>query len=35
VRGHGGESARWLADATAAAYAVLDELIRERSSPNR
>jgi hypothetical protein len=35
VRGHGGESARWLADATAAAHAVLDELIRERSSPNR
>ncbi len=35
VRGHGGENARWLAEATAAAYAVLDELIRERSSPNR
>lgn len=31
VRGHGGESARWLVEATAAAYAVLDELARERS----
>lgn len=30
VRGHGGESARWLAEATSAAYAVLDELARER-----
>jgi hypothetical protein len=29
VRGHGGESARWLAEATSAAYAVLDELARE------
>lgn len=29
VRGHGGESARWLAEATSAAYAVLDELGRE------
>ncbi len=26
VRGHGGKSARWLAEATSAAYAVLDEL---------
>ncbi len=31
VRGHGGESARWLAEATSAAYAVLDELARERT----
>jgi len=31
VRGHGGESARWLAEATSAAYAVLDELARERA----
>jgi hypothetical protein len=30
VRGHGGESARWLEDATSAAYTVLDELARER-----
>jgi hypothetical protein len=30
VRGHGGESARWLTDATSAAHAVLDELTRER-----
>jgi hypothetical protein len=30
VRGHGGESARWLTDATSAAYAVLDELALER-----
>jgi hypothetical protein len=30
VRGHGGESARWLADATSTAYAVLDELARTR-----
>ena len=30
VRGHGGESARWLAEATSAAYAVLDELALER-----
>lgn len=29
VRGHGGESARWLAEATSAASAVLDELARE------
>jgi hypothetical protein len=28
VRGHGGESARWLAEASSAASAVLDELIR-------
>ena len=32
VRGHGGESARWLAEATAAASAVLDELARERAA---
>ena len=31
VRGHGGESARWLADASSAASAVLDELARERA----
>jgi hypothetical protein len=31
VRGHGGESARWLAEATVAASAVLDELARERA----
>ncbi|HEY7677287.1 MAG TPA: hypothetical protein VIG69_09455 [Candidatus Methylomirabilis sp.] len=31
VRGHGGESARWLAEATGAASAVLDELSRERA----
>jgi hypothetical protein len=31
VRGHGGESARWLADATAAAHAMLDELVRGRA----
>ena len=30
VRGHGGESARWLTDATSAAQAVLDEMTRER-----
>ena len=30
VRGHGGESARWLAEATAAAHAMLDELARGR-----
>lgn len=30
VRGHGGESARWFPEATSAAYAVLDELARER-----
>jgi len=30
VRGHGGESARWFPEATGAAYAVLDELARER-----
>ena len=32
VRGHGGESARWLPDATSAAYVVLDELARERAA---
>jgi hypothetical protein len=31
VRGHGGESARWLGEATSAALAVLDELARERA----
>jgi hypothetical protein len=31
VRGHGGESARWLAEATGAMDAVLDELARERA----
>ena len=30
VRGHGGESARWLMEATSAAYAVLDQLALER-----
>jgi hypothetical protein len=30
VRGHGGDSARWLTEATSAAYAVLDELALER-----
>jgi hypothetical protein len=31
VRGHGGHSARWLAEATRAAHAVLDELAQERA----
>jgi hypothetical protein len=31
VRGHGGQSARWLPDATSAAAAVLDEVARERA----
>jgi hypothetical protein len=31
VRGHGGESARWLADATRETEEVLDELARERA----
>lgn len=31
IRGHGGESTRWLPDATSAAYVVLDELARERT----
>jgi hypothetical protein len=31
VRGHGGESARWLTEATSVAYAVLDEMARERA----
>lgn len=31
VRGHGGESARWLAEARGVAHAVLDELARERA----
>ena len=35
VRGHGGESARWLGEATSAAYAVLDEVARERAEGPR
>ena len=31
VRGHGGESARWLADATGAVHDVLEEMARERA----
>jgi hypothetical protein len=31
VRGHGGQSARWLAEATTVTYTVLDELARERA----
>ncbi len=31
VRGHGGESARWLVEATSAAHAVLDELARDHA----
>lgn len=31
VRGHGGESMRWLAEATSAASVVLDEMARERA----
>jgi hypothetical protein len=31
VRGHGGESARWLREARGTAYAVLDEVARERT----
>jgi hypothetical protein len=31
VRGHGGESARWLGDATSAVFEALDELARERA----
>ena len=31
VRGHGGESARWLAEATRAASAVLDDLGQKRA----
>jgi hypothetical protein len=31
VRGHGGESTRWLADAISAAHVALDELARERA----
>ena len=34
VRGHGGESARWLAGATEVAGAVLDEMRRERAEPS-
>lgn len=35
VRGHGGESARWVPEATSTAAAVLDELIRARAEePN-
>ena len=32
VRGHGGASARWLPEATHAAFVVLDEVARERAS---
>jgi hypothetical protein len=35
VRGHGGETARWLAEATAAAHAMLDELVRARVELSR
>jgi hypothetical protein len=31
VRGHGGESARWLDEATSAVFEALDELARERA----
>jgi hypothetical protein len=31
VRGHGGESARWLAEATSTASSVLDEVALERA----
>jgi hypothetical protein len=31
VRGHGGESARWLDEATSVAAAVLDEMAQERA----
>jgi len=31
VRGHGGESARWLPEATSTVQSVLDELARERA----
>ena len=31
VRGHGGQSARWLPEAKSAAYVVLDDLARERA----
>ena len=31
IRGHGGESTRWLSDAASAAYVVLDELARDRA----
>ena len=31
VRGHGGHSTQWLAEATTAVYTVLDELARERA----
>ena len=31
VRGHGGESTRWLGEAASAAYVVLDDLARERA----
>jgi len=33
VRGHGGETARWLTEAMRAVDAVLDELSRERAEP--
>jgi hypothetical protein len=32
VRGHGGQSARWLAEATGAADALLDELARQHAN---
>jgi hypothetical protein len=32
VRGHGGESARWLPEARGAAFTVLEDLARERAS---
>ena len=32
IRGHGGESTRWLPDATTAVYVVLEELARERAA---
>jgi hypothetical protein len=35
VRGHGGESARWLAEATSAALVELDELARGRAAQGR
>ena len=35
VRGHGGESARWLAEATSAVFAVLDELARRAGAHER
>jgi hypothetical protein len=34
VRGHGGESARWLAEAMNTAFAVLDELAERAEEPH-